>query len=355
MVYNIVYCTDDNYCLPTVVSIVSFIDTQSPIANDGEEYHIYVICDEVSENNLDKISKIHCPLNFKIFVIDAVEAKSFLPLEEIHLSTNVKHVSRTAFLKFVLCRLLPNLKVVLYLDCDTLVLSDIREIFDIDLSSKAVVAVKDYPRKIRKSDLSYIEVNHDSYFNSGVMLLNLEFIRKNNLDRRLIAYRIVGYNKFQDQDAFNVVFSGYVEYANPFLNYLQVYEIEYTVYHMIYFFDMDLPLRFEDRLRLVKILHLAGPVKPWEKSSKFTDLFYKYYLLSPFSMEPLHLDRKVDNSISHQSYSYLRRICDWTKQKIFPSRGYFDYRLARIEQNQRKLYKQVIDLRDLHIKSRQQR
>lgn len=349
MLYNIVYCTDDNYCMPTVVSIVSLITNQSQLLDKQDEYCIHVICDGVSEINLQKIKQITLPKSFKLSVVDADSARKFLPENELHLTNSVKHVSRTAFIKFVLCRVLPELDQVLYLDCDTLVLGDIRKIFRESAPNFAAVVVKDYPLKIRARNFAYLNVDKDSYFNSGVMLLNLSYIRQYSLDRKLLAYRIVGNNKFQDQDAFNVVFNGLVKYIGPYCNYLQVYDLEYTVYHLIYLFGFDVPDDLHERMKLITILHLSGPNKPWQQQTVFTDLFTQYYLLSPYSDEKL-LIKSMTASLVEDEVTYLNsfsRIRNWIVKNLFPTRSYFDYRLSHLEKNQRQLARQVVELREL--------
>ena len=69
--------------------------------------------------------------------------------------------------------LVPNLPdKMIYLDTDTMCCSDIKQLYDIDLEDNDCAIVKDYMGRfwIRRS-----------YFNSGVMLMNLKQIRENGL------------------------------------------------------------------------------------------------------------------------------------------------------------------------------
>lgn len=73
---------------------------------------------------------------------------------------------------------LPLPDKVLYLDADTVIAGDLGELWDTDVSKKEFAAVLDYYGKI------FMGVG---YFNSGVLLLNLDMIRKTGLFGRAIG------------------------------------------------------------------------------------------------------------------------------------------------------------------------
>ncbi len=55
---------------------------------------------------------------------------------------------------------------------------------------------------------------HRGYFNSGVMLLNLAAMRRDEITKKLFDYREHGINFFMDQDALNVVFRDEVKFLS---------------------------------------------------------------------------------------------------------------------------------------------
>ena len=61
--------------------------------------------------------------------------------------------------------------IVLYLDSDIICLERLPDFSDVDLAEKSVAAVKDVPRVAQERNMA-LELKHDSYFNSGVMLIN---------------------------------------------------------------------------------------------------------------------------------------------------------------------------------------
>ena len=110
------------------------------------------------------------------------------------------------YFRFDIPNLLTDIDKVLYLDPDIVVNWDISDLFDLDLSNYAIAA----PTSINIYYYYYYTLKIPKtywYFNGGVMLMNLEFMREKDLVNSLFAYinnnldKIVSF----DQDAFNAV------------------------------------------------------------------------------------------------------------------------------------------------------
>lgn len=171
--------------------------------------------------------------------------------------------------------LIPNLikeDKLLYLDCDLIVNLDIAELWDIDLAGHALAAVRD------TCSLAYLEgspiswrykmiwnlmnVKPDSYFNAGVILMNLKKIRTEYCFLKNVESF---YDKFKkcitlaDQDCLNYVFSGDVLYVDGKFNRM----------------DTD---KYADNVSK-SIWHMAGVSKPWTMCSVGSvDELYWHYL-----------------------------------------------------------------------------
>src|SRR5437762_10138900 len=108
------------------------------------------------------------------------------------------------------CRiLLPHLLDVsrlIYLDCDVLVFRDLSELFDMELArGKVIAAVRDSETSSLAEDSRIIadamKISADStYFNSGVLLLNLHELRKENFTERSVDFfkKWSGHYRFHD-------------------------------------------------------------------------------------------------------------------------------------------------------------
>lgn len=128
--------------------------------------------------------------------------------------------------------LLPSLcndKRILFLDADTVILGSLIPFYNTNLDGYYCAAVKDYgldiqmkkgktKLKINKkghfmtisdfmhNKLKFTESELQNYFNSGVLLLNLEKIRQDKIENKMIDYVKNRDLMFPDQDCLNVFF-----------------------------------------------------------------------------------------------------------------------------------------------------
>ena len=104
-----------------------------------------------------------------------------------------------AMMKCTLTKLLPDLDRILYLDIDTIVVQDLAKLWELDLEGRYMAAVREPEKSVVKP-----------YYNTGVIMLNLDKIRKDGADDILIRKLNKQYYEFPDQDAMNEVFEGRV-------------------------------------------------------------------------------------------------------------------------------------------------
>ena len=115
------------------------------------------------------------------------------------------YISKDALIKFQLPWIFRDLDRILYIDGDTLLFSGFEQIFETDIDDYFAAVVMDmYMMKIgewhKKPGLK-------CYFNSGVIYLNLEKMRRENCSEKLVEYQKGDIeNVFMDQNALNVVF-----------------------------------------------------------------------------------------------------------------------------------------------------
>ena len=128
------------------------------------------------------------------------------------------------------CRiLLPHLLDVprlIYLDCDVLVFRDLAELFDLELSPDKVLAAVPDSQTLSLAEDSGTIANimkrpaEGTYFNAGVLLMNLDKLRKQQFFQRameLLNTRRMGY-RFHDQSAINFLLHGKIEELPEYWN-----------------------------------------------------------------------------------------------------------------------------------------
>ena len=214
--------------------------------------------------NIESLKKIN-NFNVHYIKINPDDFKICPLLKDIDEKHSDYHVTSAGYYRFKLPELLPELDKILYLDCDVIIRSSLKELFEYDLKNKSTTMVEDVDAS---KELERLGVKH--YYNSGVMLINLDYWRKNNIQEKLFEYVKNNSDKivWQDQDVLNAVLAGTIEPISDKWNY------QYFLYEKIE------PKELNDCV----ILHLAGRFKPWIMPFEhfIYDCYYYYLLMTPF-------------------------------------------------------------------------
>ncbi|BDB66114.1 general stress protein A [Helicobacter cinaedi] len=206
----------------------------------------------------------------------------------------------------------PQIQKCLYLDTDTLILSDIREIFYHDLQGNAIGAV----RSGLEVDCGIVRdglIDAERYCNSGVLVIDMPKWREKDMSK----IQSFPYTDFPDQDFLNVVFKDSIALL-PYRWNLQwlcekrmhffstndsFTQGSFSTFKSAYSFD-----EFAGALLCPAIVHLLGSYKPWEKQN-----FQNNPRLKPiFTQNPYHklwwiLARKSP-FIHTLRYAYYKRV-----------------------------------------------
>lgn len=108
--------------------------------------------------------------------------------------------SYMAMMRCALAKVLPDEKRVLWLDCDTIVDADISEVFNLCMERTLFAGVKEEAKSR----------NGFTYLNSGVLLMNLDYIREIKHDDRMINLLNTHPMELPDQDTINMLSQGYI-------------------------------------------------------------------------------------------------------------------------------------------------
>jgi len=174
--------------------------------------------------------------------------------------TKKTRLPKEAYYRLLCMDYLPqSLDRVLYLDCDIIVNGSIKELYNIDLTGYMFAAADDYVEVIGKSSEPTTKQREIidryipktcKYVNSGVLLMNLEYLRKAvTTDEIILMIEEFGDQLvWHDQDFINYVF------------YEHIYHIDYKIYNYfpVYYNWADL------KPGIPAIIHFAGVFKPWK-------------------------------------------------------------------------------------------
>ena len=205
----IFFACDDKYVPYLDVAIISLIAHVS----DENEYKITVLNNDISEAHQAALKR-HAKDNVSIELFDVQEM-----LEPIRAKLpEMFYFGVAAYFRLFIETTFPQYDKAVYLDSDVILLSDIAELYDTDVSGYLVGAV--YEQNTDRSPMftEYVEniigIPHDTYFNSGVMVMNLKEFRAFRVQERFL-HMLTTYNfdsLAPDQEYLNVICHGRVKY-----------------------------------------------------------------------------------------------------------------------------------------------
>lgn len=266
---NIAYMVDNNYVPYMITSMHSAIKNK----NKESVYNFYIIAENFSSENIDKIKKIK-EHNVNIEIIPARQK-----------TLDYSHLGRFASFKIAMQKIfipdyLENIDKVLYLDADTLVQKDLNKIYSTNMGDAYIGATKDglmyqFPEHITEIGLDWRKF----YFNSGVMLLNLKDMRKDAIIEKSITYFNTHYEVFGDQDILNVVVNDKAIPISYRYNCNSTFFEEKDAEFLSNFYNEKVYQTSRENYDNAVILHFAGhkPWTEWYTHSYLKPLWYEYY------------------------------------------------------------------------------
>ena len=227
----------------------------------------------LTEDNRDKFNYIagRYGQTIKFYNVEKICADEIENIKSSFPSKDIERFSVGAYFRMFLPKIFSDdINKIIYLDADIIVNLDITELWRIELGDKPLAAVPEKNDIFRDLPVSNIWrkgfMKAEDYFNSGVLLINLEIWR---IEKEIIfgSLKLINENKFgyAEQDALNYCFSkDYLKlpmkfncWVNDFRSH-GITKIERNIYH---FLDRQLRLDIRDN---------------------YNRLFMKYFIQTPF-------------------------------------------------------------------------
>lgn len=265
---NIALCTDENFSIPALVCITSVFEN-----NKDTRCNIYVLTDGLSDNARKKFTCLANLYHQKVEII-VINQHRFDGL------TVNERFPVSMYYRFLLPEVLPHEDKVLYLDCDIIVRHTLKSFYDTDLTGYALSAV--VGESCDDIGLDNLLILKGKYFNSGVLLINLEYWRDNDIPMRLIHWVAANPDKcsLPDQNALNKLLDGLVVYADYTYNFQEWWFSDSLIHYMHYSKWEDIRHQGMDPV----VVHFCEAEKPWfvECKNPFKTEFIYYANLHKF-------------------------------------------------------------------------
>lgn len=263
---NILVTLDKNYLVPLRTMLGSFF-----INNRKENIDIYMISDGLSFEDIKELEKFSSKFGANLFKVDFNQ-------NIFDDAPALRYYSKAMYYRLLAASLLPeDLDRILYIDPDVLVINEVIKLYDIDFQDKLFVAASHGDRlglidAVNRVRLSNYEA--ESYFNSGIMMMNLEKMRKEIRKEEIFGY-IKKHSKeliLPDQDALNALYGHRIlEVDDSIWNYDARHFEKYLLESKA---EKDLDWIIDNTV----FLHFCGKNKPWHKTYLgYFSALYKHY------------------------------------------------------------------------------
>jgi lipopolysaccharide biosynthesis glycosyltransferase len=248
---NVVLATDANNLWGVAVTVRSVLESCSVTCN------IYIICVGVKQSDCALLRDSWKTANageIEFIFFDKNKLASFR--STLYLKSKVSNA------RLFIAECLPSLSRCIYLDTDLIVFSDLKELYDTNLSGNIVGGVLDNavfdPNQAARFRNDLKLKNPSLYFNAGVILIDLAAWRDDQVTQKSIQVSAEMFNVLSalDQDILNIVLQDKWLSLDPKWNVLK---------HSI-------SENFSNG-----IAHLCGRTKPWhpDYQDKFKDEFFE--------------------------------------------------------------------------------
>ena len=273
---NILYQFNDGYAPFACVSIASIIENNRNV----NDISFYIMGEDLSEKSIRRISEEIEKNNSHVFfvetrsIINLLKENGILPYRGSY-SAYFKMFAATAidFSK-------NEDKRLLYVDCDTIIVDSLDEMYNMDMAGKAIGMVQESLIKERTYD--------KLYYNTGVILFDIDMFLTKKCPERVI-------NELKKQN-------NYADADQGIINNALCDEI----------YEMDPRYNIQPG-------HMAYPIK----------LYLKIYGKNGYYPYDV-IKNAVDNPVIYHTYRFLGQF-PWNIDSLHPSRDLFDYYLGLSE------------------------
>lgn len=336
----------NDYYVPYVSSLLQSILENS---SKNRNYDIIVLHRDISQKNQSILSAQIKTINFSIRFFNITKYMK----DYMNLHTR-GHFRIETYFRLLMQEILPDYHKALYLDSDMIVLSDVAELYETDVHGYLLAACKDAdtaglyngfePNKKQYMDNILKIKKPYEYFQAGVILFNLDEFRKTYQTKEMMDFSMSYEWELLDQDVLNYLAQGRVKFVDMAWNVMMDWR-GIRIKQIISLAPHDLYDVYMESRKSPKIIHYAGPDKPWDiPYSDFAQYFWEYARKCPY-YETLITRMIASETARHTpppKPSFKKRV----KKKLMP---FIDFFLPRGSERRKRLKRAYFHLRGWQI------
>lgn len=181
---HVVFSSDDNYTPLLGVAIYSLLENNKTVAQASiaDKIVIYIMDMDITAKNKKAINAIVAEYNSEIHYLDMKEIHDYL---ENNIKLEVR--SLATWYRLFLPTLLPkSVKKVIYMDCDVLITGSLADLWNTNMEGYDIAGVLDLVSLENKLNVGLTE--NDPYVNAGMLVINLEKWRADDMEGQMINF-----------------------------------------------------------------------------------------------------------------------------------------------------------------------
>lgn len=287
---NIAFSSDNNFVPQLMVSIKSLLTN-----NKCLDLNLYILDNDISELNKEKLILLVEDYNTNLTFLSV--AKNNFKIES-YVEDDIKTFSISAYCRLFLSSLLADVDKILYLDCDSLIVDSLLELWNIDITEYMCAGVLDIMPNVYKESIGLKE--EDIYINSGVLLINLKLWRERNIEKDFIKSLEKHKNEriHHDQGIINEVLKNQILPISPKYNWLSYFHGK--DYHLIIKWFVNPSYYYDDKTMDESsanpvFIHFCNGFmgRPWNNHNHYYfDLYKEYVHLAGINEEEIYVNKK---------------------------------------------------------------
>lgn len=256
--------------------------------NPGRNYDLLIMTRDISSINQQHLGSLFADqenVMLRFINVSRFEKK----FENLFLRG---HFALETYFRLLMPELMQNYEKVLYLDSDLILNADPAELYDTDVTGFLLAAARDAdtaglyngfePNKKSYMD-NVLKIREPySYFQAGVILFNLTQFRKTYTTDEMLCFAASNRWELLDQDVLNYLAQGHykpVDMAwNVMTDWRRIRIPQIIARAPKYLYDEYMAAHATP-----KIIHYAGPDKPWQQPyADYAEYFWKYARMSNY-------------------------------------------------------------------------
>ena len=303
---------NENYLLPAGVLLCSLFEN-----NKEEEVNVHLFLGEGKDGFWQPLCDLCQKYHQQVSLYHLNETNTLGKMPGMDLS----RYPLEAYNRLFMTMFLPEeIHKVIYLDCDMVVCENLHSLWEENIDEYAVGAVDEYAVGAVDEYTVGKRVGYDAkygYFNSGMLLVNLDYWRNNNVTSLFVEYIKNNPQKlrFADQDVLNSIF--YDNKKNLPIRYNLTTDMLRNDLQISSEYFAEIDAAYQNPT----IIHFIMPDRPWFKNNKHPLRHYWEQYRDLTIWEGQFMERKrakrTVKSILHSARALLNHLIKFHSMSIY--------------------------------------